>query len=196
MLVNFIVTPDDAVAFFQTLTDMKSDTKHWIETPELRLVMIGLLLWHLWEGRVAEITAWWPMKSDPRSWNFGGWDWSLKYTNKIERMTAEKTEIQHGLKVSQITYVMNFYLIHDVINLEALNEQHWTGRHGNSEIVGSLVFFFRAVSRKTASWCSVEELFPWDMYWRQNRSQLTDSAYTDSLLLIIHGSFMHMSCTF
>ena len=28
MLVNFVDTPDDAVAFFQTLTDMKSDTKH------------------------------------------------------------------------------------------------------------------------------------------------------------------------
>ena len=116
-------------------------------------------------------------------------------------MTAEKTEIQHGLKVSQITYVIlchEFLLDPRCYHPQALNEQHWTGRHGNSEIVGSLVFFFRAVSRKTASWCSVEELFPWDTVCIEDRTgfKLTDSAYTDSLLLIIHGSFMHMSCTF
>lgn len=132
--------------------------------------MIGLLVWHLWEGRVAEITAWWPMKSDPRSWNFGGWDWSLKYTNKIERMTAEKNWHTTRIK-SQPNHLCHEFLLDPwCYHLEALNEQHWTGRHGNSEIVGSLVFFFRAVSRKTASWCSVEELFPWNTVCVEDRT--------------------------
>ena len=82
-----------------------------------------------------------------------------------------------------------------MLSPSSLEQTALTGRDSNSQIVGSLVLFFCAVSRKTASWCSVEELFPWDTVCIEDRTgfKLTDSTYTDSLLLILHGSFMHMS---
>ena len=160
---------------------MKCDTKHWIKTPELRLVMIGLLLWHLWEGRVAEIQHWWPMKSDPRPkiWKFRGWDGILKYTNRTKSEWLIKLDIQRGFTVSH----HEFLLIQDVITLKP-----WTFSIGQgvTVILKSLEAwcFSFVLSRRTqlhgARWKGFT-------YLRQNRFKLTDSPYTD---------FMHMFCTF
>ena len=121
--------------------------------------------------------------------------WSACYCDICER--GELLKLQHDDQWRRIKSQPND-LCHEFLldpwccHLEALNEQHWTGRHGNSEIVGSLVFFFRAVSRKTVSWCSVEELFPWDTVCIEDRTGL--NWLTLHILTPFFWLYMEASC--